>query len=270
MDELQKIAKKMMAEKGIEEYNLNIQGTMEKGENYIGEVFFFTITTKTDAKISHFVRKKAKYSKDSEEQSAMKKASQREFYVYRVVYPAMKKFLEDQKNNSALTIIPKLHCIYEEDNKEVLIMGNMKYSGFKMHTNKSPMSHKEICLVLETYAKFHSISFAMKELEPAKFKEVSGSMTDVWINFKPIFGTDNYFEPLIKDGLKELKRQGRSDLVKKYRSIEEDLENVIYVDVGEGDKIAICHGDAWNNNMMFKRKVSDFFNRFSVFSSVHV
>ncbi|XP_044755971.1 uncharacterized protein LOC123314725 [Coccinella septempunctata] len=252
MEELSEFAGKFSSENNIKNYDINIEGAVAKGENYLGEVVFFNITPKDSSKPFHFIRKKSKCPKDTKEKAAIRIASQREFYVYQTVFPEMKDFLKRHKTNSTMNILPEVYWVQEEENQRMMILENMKYSGYRMLDKKLQMNHEKVTLVLETYAKFHSISFAMKELEPEKFKRLTSSMDDVWCHFKSVFDAENYFGPLLRDVLKKLRENGRTDLALKYKPIEDDVENVVYIDVDPEDRMVVCHGDSWNNNMLFK------------------
>ncbi|XP_045467744.1 uncharacterized protein LOC123676093 [Harmonia axyridis] len=252
MDDLSTFAEKLMSEKGVENYNLTLEGLVKKGENYLGEVLFFNILPKNGDKPLHFVRKKAKFVNNTEERECIRKVYQRESYMYKFVFPALKDFTNRQRIKSTLFFSPKVYSIHEEENQEMLIFENMKYSGYQLLDKKLPMDKDRVSLVLETYAKFHSLSFAMSELEPETFKDLTENMTDVWGKFKLILDASNYFGALLKDVVSKHDEDNNSNLMLKYKPIIDDIENVVYVEVDECDRLVICHGDSWSNNMLFK------------------
>lgn len=118
------------------------------------------------------------------------------------------------------------------------------------------MNHDQVTVVLQTYAKFHSISLAMKQLEPEKFVNLTCDLDDIWINFKYVFDAQNYFDVLFQDVLNLLKAKGRPVLVLKYKLIQDDMDNIVYVKMQEADRLIISHGDSWINNMHFRNDVS--------------
>lgn len=138
---------------------------------------------------------------------------------------------------------------------ELLVMENLRIQGYGLCDRKGTMNPEHARLVLETYGRFHALSFALKELEPNVYERLAVKFE------KHPFATD---VPKIKAmlalsfgqaiGLFEGDQDGQ-DIVALLTDCKDTL-NCDELFEKSDDSIAIAHGDCWTNNMMFLYGVS--------------
>ncbi|KAK9874582.1 hypothetical protein WA026_005415 [Henosepilachna vigintioctopunctata] len=92
LQDLAMLTKSLMIREGIKRYQLQIHGFCEKGENFIGDVVFFSVVNLDTNKKHNLVMKTAKRSEDIRKTIPVVFAYKRESFMYRDVFPAMKKF----------------------------------------------------------------------------------------------------------------------------------------------------------------------------------
>lgn len=144
----------------------------------------------------------------------------------------------------------------DEDMSESLFIEDLKETNFEMidHRNEE-VTFEHASLVLATLGKFHALSFASKDQTPDTFNAFAAKMQEILFRRE-----DDYIRKLL-DGQRErildcLEDTGDATLIAKVKRVFVDpTENVAYGCVaGKSAEpyAVICHGDFWNNNILFK------------------
>lgn len=266
MDDLQEIVIPFIEESleniPLKNVKINVTGQSEKGEGYIGDIAFVTLTglnELNEEKELYLVLKMGKRSKTTRETFDVRRVCLREIYVYDKVFPVFKKF-QQYRGTKIFDVVPKCYKTIVQDDVEVLVLENLKKRGFELNDCQIPMNDRHILYILNKYALFHATSFAMREQDKIAFEKLTANYDNM---HKRIMLTDNMksfisgrFERM-REVIKETDQELEKLLVKVFeKGSAEKLAEVINADVEE---FVIVHGDCWNNNFMFKYEVSSLF-----------
>lgn len=173
----------------------------------------------------------------------------------------MKSFRELQESNG---IIPEENGFYQypecykfidEDESECLFLEDLRESNCEMIDIRNKAITIEVArLVLSTLGRFHALSFALKDKQPAKFKKFAEQIPEIFLidrktglveymeTYKPlIYGVVNEDEDDIRKKLDNLFEKSVFDATKKF------------VNGADAEPYAvICHGDCWSNNFLYQ------------------
>lgn len=110
-------------------------------------------------------------------------------------------------------------------------------------------------LVMRTLAKFHAISFALKDQQPNKFEELASSLTEHFLN-RNDRGLREYLTKRISRVFDVVSDEKDAHLLAKVKKLfERECLDVVAdcLDVNVvGSAAIIIHGDTWQNNIMFQ------------------
>jgi hypothetical protein len=238
--------------------SVEIVGNSEKGDGFLGDIIFVHVTgIGRDGSVEKYnlVLKCSKNSEMLREKMSMKNVFINEICFYNTTLPTFIRFQNERGVEQPFDSVPKCYGTFIGDNKEIIVLENLKKSGYALWDKKIPMTRKHINMVVEAYGKFHAISVAMKDQEPEKYQQLIDSFktfSENGINVKRLFGkTLEEVYNLLKGELKE-------DILDKWGNFKGNLESGLE-EVREnfsGLKV-ITHGDCWNNNFMFHIDVSN-------------
>jgi thiamine kinase-like enzyme len=244
----------VLKKENLENYSIDISGSTEKGDGYIGDVTFVDVrgTTNTNEKKSYeFVIKSGKKSSQLREMIPVRNAFENEIYFYNEILPVFREFQAEKGITDPFDNTPKFYDSIIEEEMEVLILGNMKTSGYSLHDRFNPMDQEHIRKIIKVYGKLHAISFALRDQKPEVFKELGGKLTDMMKlsakYIKPKEDRNNY-----EDIIKIAKEKKEDDVVAKLNILNERAKRQNEITDPNDPYAVILHGDCWNNNFMFK------------------
>ncbi|XP_063708601.1 uncharacterized protein LOC134837176 [Culicoides brevitarsis] len=175
-----------------------------------------------------------------------------EIAFYKNIYPEFQAFQREHgvRDDDAFTALPK--CFYAEDN--VLVLEDMRETGYRMQDRKEGLSVEQIKLVLIELAKFHALNLAMKFKEPERFRLQKEQISEGIFRREHKHWYENYYGALtsnaigmVCDGLPE--RPKYINKVKDFcKNFFEDFTNLLAC---ETPLSVLCHGDCWTNNLLF-------------------
>lgn len=133
---------------------------------------------------------------------------------------------------------------------------NLRHFGM-VNLHREPITIEHISLVMQALGKFHALSFAVKDQQPEKFKQLKQHLVceQYWTNLETDF--KKIFMQLLTRLITCLEEENRSDLLEKFKRVTgDDVVTTVYglVSGASAEPYAvICHGDLTTNNSMFRK-----------------
>ena len=193
-----------------------------------------------------------------------------EHLMYTEVLP---KFLQLQKQakipEEDRIKFPKCYGTYLEAPNEVILIEDLKPSGFTMMDRLVSLSDECVTSILRHLAIFHSLSYVLKSKEPETFDHFRDNLRDVMGAMNEgTFGELDFFNHVETRSLSLLENPEHQNVMRNAK-VGETTRLVIKMTKFEHDSrySAIVHGDCWTNNFLFKLEVSIFKLSYSIFFS---
>ncbi|KAB7499082.1 hypothetical protein Anas_05087 [Armadillidium nasatum] len=235
----------------------SIKDFTNKGDGYTSFVTSVTIKY-MDAKILSEVSYVLKLNPQrpiSEMTDLAKDIFSREKVILTDVLGAMSKHLE--RLNLAPIKTPILFASYLEQEKEALVLENLRTQGFQMHERRIGHDYQHAFLVMEELGRFHASSLLLEEaIAPKTFMEAFEYFEEPWfdVNNK----TFKVFEKLITSHAEgAIKFLNVIPLYEKcVKWLNSHMQNLgrYFLEGFKSNKPfeVLAHGDCWTNNMLFK------------------
>lgn len=188
----------------------------------------------------------------------------REITVYEELLPLFERFQQEKEidiPSEGFYHAPNCyHCISDEFT-EALFMQDLKLDGYQMYDRCQEMSYEHALKAVESLAKFHAVSFAIKDqcvTDPAYKKCME--MEDIWLARRDNKMMNEYMTGLSQRALGTLDPDKDERIYERVKGVLTqsyigNLEKVICSEVAEPYAI-VCHGDFWTNNILYKSEVS--------------
>lgn len=228
---------------------LRISPGSEKGDNYIGDLYKVEIASKHDGCVLHNLIVKTISVKNKFEVLKLKKLFNREAYLYNVILPTFKTFQNEHKIPIEVQF-DFVEC--HKANTNLILMEDMCVRGYRMHNRYNSYDSNHLELALIGLARYHSISFAMKKLDLETYKNLA-KLVDAPVEYS------KNFDPIIKTSLDRATTVMDNALkAKKLLSFSKNGVEKFHKYVATKSATPydiICHGDCWNNNVLFKYEV---------------
>ncbi|ERL88330.1 uncharacterized protein LOC109536886 [Dendroctonus ponderosae] len=246
----------------IQKYDLKIYGSEDKIEQYGSDIAFIDISAENfeaEKRMYNLVLKYGHTQKNIKSKVPIREGFEREIEVYSKLVPCYQRF-QQQKNLSPLAIVPKCFLTKFSNNDEIIVLENLKIMGYHTHNRKRAMDVNHIKLILEAYAQWHSLSFALYDQKDDEFLEIkSHFLSNPWKNYFP-----NQLGEMIDIGQNALytilEENDEMELLQKFQQkICNANARTALMDLMEINENAavILHGDCWNNNFLFKYRDGD-------------
>lgn len=203
----------------------------------------------------HLMCKTAPTSKECRDSLQSALLFKREIYLYTRVFPAFVEFQRAKGLNRAdgFLAFPKVYATLADDENEnyALIMEDMRPRKFVMWPRHDPLplSHEKI--VLETLAKLHGVSLAMKHQYPNEFDDFKelGDVAETQIergNFGYVIAS------ALEQAINVLRNEEHQRIMEKCRVGYRQILSECFGKEANDRFGVINHGDCWINNCLFQ------------------
>lgn len=228
------------------------------GDNYIGMVTSvevkYSMYSKEEFEVTYVVKLTAQRAIDGFPDLTPILFS-KEGKFYQEVLPAL---------NKALTLagqeqlhLPRCLFVSLEKGKEQMYFEDLRARDFKMFDRKRGMDQDHVALVMAELARLHSASYLLMR----KFREGETVASKYeflardWLTFTP--GAKKVFLPVFESytdiGVNMLEKIGGYETAIEWlKSLKPEIENVFSAQMQSKRFNGICHGDCWNNNILFR------------------
>ncbi|KAK7082817.1 hypothetical protein SK128_022976 [Halocaridina rubra] len=179
----------------------------------------------------------------------------KESKFYSFVAPALNKELEALGQESLR--FPKLHFHSLENRHEVMYMEDLRVRGFKMFDRKKGMDIAHVHLVIKELARLHAASMILQQKHMSEdLAEKFEFLKIDWDNYSEK-AEENFtmcFAHAMKNCEEMLNKIGGYETsekwLRKHKASPVDIFRKGVIRKEPFD--LICHGDCWNNNMLFR------------------
>lgn len=241
--DLQESLKSVMKE-NIQQYSIELV-VNEKGQGFISEVIFVTLTHKiTHKKIEMVVKQEKKGSEEVAED--LTPLFQNEINFYQSIWPFLKEYYKTATGKD-LCMVPKCLGTWEVRGRQI-ILENINSQGYALYEKTKPFDDEHIRKIMETYVIYHGISMALREKDIDIYNQLVNQQTNM---FKKAFEDESSQYCKLFDYKKE--KHMLDKLLTYVESGPKILKQVVNEEFPKG---VILHGDSWSNNMMFRYNVS--------------
>lgn len=231
----------------------------QKGDGYIGEKEELIIHGSN--KTLNLYIKKAPASEQIRTVINLRRLFIREIYFYEEVIRTYENFQRDKKVEEPFNNILKCYGTITRMDKELLIFDNANLLGWANFPKHLQMNANHVKLIMETYGKFHAISYALKDQRPNVYSEICERLdNDDYFSFTRLFA--NNYEHIVLRVVDYFDSTKDADLILKFKKYCKDFVKIMEIMPNIIDKhAAITHADAWCSNFMFKYKEDDTENK---------
>ncbi|XP_047494063.1 uncharacterized protein LOC125042469 [Penaeus chinensis] len=170
-----------------------------------------------------------------------------EFYVK--LLPQLNAVLEE----AGMELLALPRCFYGtvEKKKELLFLEDLRPRGFKMFDRRKGLDVAHASLVLEELARLHAASLLLEKKEPEYFKGTY--LNRGWAQmFEGVFNLSFVLGQHIDSAITMLNKIGGYESAATWAgSLKPKLQEIFERQMEPSKYHVLCHGDAWNNNLLF-------------------
>lgn len=239
----------IIAKEGYRNYHVVNRIITTKGDNYLGELYEIDITGET--------------ANGSKETNIFLKIIPKECHLNAIsvqaayqsemfAYNDLQKIYNDVQNEAKVPIDERFRMVnsYDETDEDTIILENIMKKGYRSLHRLDVISLQAAEIAVKQFAKFHSLSFVVRERRPDYFettiKNIKSPLIfdENWQEMVKILRDNsiNYFNEDLKENVEEV----FTELLNKFPMYLQDKAVVC----------CLCHGDYRPNNLMVKELVS--------------
>lgn len=244
----------------LNEYRIQLSDATKRGENFTGELTFLQLNgtrnidgTSVSDKI-HLVLKTAPSSTNRRQVFQATTGFKCEVEMYTKVLTVFVAF-QDQNNLKAedkFLAFPKVYATSYDEEKDqfAIIMEDLRIKNYRRSNRSDSTTYEHARLVMSKLAKYHAISFVMRDQKPDIFQEIARNETLSSRYMKDDLGYEiiNVFDRSINALENEKHKELITDLKTTYLEWVDKFSNEQFV----GESGVILHGDCWSNNVIFQ------------------
>lgn len=259
-DYIVKLLNEVAVQEGFIDYKLDLDAGSKHGDNFIGVMIAVKligtkeINGETMSVTKHLICKLPPSDPMRRRLYQPILAFEREVEVYSTLLPMFVQFQKEKGLTPEESFISFPHARVAvsdmENDNHILIMDDLRQQNFRMFPKERRTNIEHATLVMKEMAKFHAISFALKDQRPKQFEQLKQG--DVYIEMVK----RGKLKVIIDESLDRAYRMINND---KHKQVLDDLRKnyfEIFQDCGSDELLdgsgVITHGDCWNNNFLFK------------------
>lgn len=185
-------------------------------------------------------------------------AFKQEIKAYETYLPALVQFQREKgiSESDGFFAFPKCYGTYtdEENLNYAIVLEDLRHTGFRMWNKHLPIDYRHVQLVIGQLAKLHALSFALRQQRPDVFAQFQTIGSPMFRHMTTFPGVESYYEDLFDRTIESLDPSHKEEIRKITHLRHHYRVNFRASTSGaEAEPFTVfCHGDSWNNNMMFQ------------------
>lgn len=243
---------------GFREYKCIAESGSNHGDNIHGVLTAITMMgndQNSNTQTLHLMCKVSPASKQFRDSVQSWYLFKREIYMYTRLLPAFVEFQQEKGLSEADSFVafPKVYATHVDDENEnyALIMEDMRSRNFVLWPRHEPMPLDHEKKVLETLAKLHGVSLAMKDQRPTIFAEFK-TLYDVAETQIEHGDFGSVIESALEQAITVLENEDHKKILQKCKTDYRRLLNECFGPEAIDRFGVINHGDCWINNILLQ------------------
>ncbi|XP_055296576.1 uncharacterized protein LOC129565584 [Sitodiplosis mosellana] len=241
-------------------YKTVVSSASKAGEsNFVGIVHRVSFNKNDEEKQEKLILKVAPQNETRRDQFNSRALFLQEINMYDKILPFLKEFEQSKGvviEEDGFVEYPKCYRTIDEAPSESLFLEDLSVRDFAIidrYTQEVTADH--VYLFMKALGKLHAISFALKDQQPEKFKELASSLKEMFLRANEEF-IGEFFDNQAESIFKVLDNAEDAHLLAKMKKVFENgafktaLECLDLDGTDPGS--VISHGDSWQNNLMFR------------------
>lgn len=249
---------KVAISEGFTNYELKVDQGSAVGDGFVGKIYKVTIEEIGFFKKLDLV---IKFPPDNRNAFGAMDLFQREVFVYNELFPELVKFQNEKKIESSTGFFNFPKCYFAEfsveRNESVIIMEDLRESGYKMLSQPLPVNFEHTKLLVEALGRLHAVSFALKAQKPELFEKFRLMKDFVFEKYDAANFTGKILGNIEKaaETIDDSDSESREKVLRLKTDYFQITEELIDPDLAEPYTV-VGQGDCWTNNLVYKYKVS--------------
>lgn len=249
---------------GFTDYTTELKPGSNHGDNFLGIMTSVTICgqrNNNDSTVSleklHLLCKLAPSNPIRRQEFRSVDVFRREAIMYNKILPQFKAFQAEKglSDNDGFNSYPKCYAaiVDEEKDQFIVIMEDIRPKGFAMWPKRKTVLSEHSYAVVEQLAKFHAISFALKDQRPDDYAELK-KLHDIL----SVFFYSGHMEAAFEKNLERtIKSLADADHIRVMNGVRGNLKK--FFNDCHGDDVCepfgvLGHGDCHNNNILYRHQ----------------
>lgn len=254
-DFVHKLLAKIAADEGLTDVETDFQSGTNHGDNFCGILTSVILRGQkhgTPTEI-HLLCKLAPENEFRRQAFQATSTFKRETQAYTDILPTLLAFQREKcvKDENLFVAYPKCYAAIANElaNEFVVIMGDLRQSGYVMRPKTALGDWEHTRLVMEQLGRFHGISFALKDQRPEQYARYA-ELHDITLSVLEAPTLTKAVESAYQRGENSLSNPEHLAKMKELTANWHDLMKDLLS--AKSTKFAVLsHGDAWANNMLY-------------------
>ncbi|OWR43359.1 uncharacterized protein LOC116773618 [Danaus plexippus] len=178
-----------------------------------------------------------------------------EINFYQHVLPALLEFEASKSVSEPCENFTKLFFAYSDGVNDVICLEDAGLENFVSAVRQDGIDYEHCKIILKTLAKYHSLSFAMRDQQPDDFDRLSDYIFETYYDPRLWNWYRKFFKRICGIAIDAVEKEYPNTIyvekIKEFAVPEDRYKDMIRA-TRDRTNCVISHGDSWTNNFLFK------------------
>ncbi|KAG7296507.1 hypothetical protein JYU34_020285 [Plutella xylostella] len=178
-----------------------------------------------------------------------------EIIFYTEVLPALIKFQSTKTLKDPFDNYPRIFASYADGVNDYIILEDASLYDFGSALRQEGIDIEHCRITFKTFAKFHAMSFAMKDQEPEEFQRISNLVFETYYHERLWPWYQRFWARICGIAINAVETEYPNskyvDKIKEF-AVPERYQDMIKAACHTKETGVISHGDSWTNNFLYK------------------